>query len=84
MTASLDQTIKLWGPEAEAYGTINLTSLGRKDWKFPFDWVKLKLCDINEVFHLLELIGEEQFDSSLYSKEEINKLKDEVRKDFLI
>ncbi len=25
MTASLDQTIKLWGPEAEFYGEITLT-----------------------------------------------------------
>ena len=89
----MDEKVKLWHPngprlppETSSYGTINLAKLGQEDWEFPFNWVTLKLGDINEVFHLLELIGDPMFrvDANHNNKAMIQHRKDDIRKKFLL
>ena len=46
----MDNSVKVWTWRGDLSGNINLVHLGKNSWDFPFDWVKLKLSEIDEVF----------------------------------
>ena len=75
VTCSLDKHVKVWSLEGELLGDINLVKLGNNFWKFPFDWVKNKLSEIDDVFDSLEKIEKERLNE---------QQKNEIKTNFLI
>ena len=75
ITCSLDKHVKVWSLEGELLGDINLVKLGNNYWKFPFDWVKNKLCEIDDVFDSLEKIEKERLNETQ---------KNDIKTNFLI
>lgn len=75
ITCSLDKHVKIWSLEGELLGDINLVKLGNNYWKFPFDWVKNKLCEIDDVFDSLEKIEKERLNEAQ---------KNDIKTNFLI
>jgi len=60
ISCSIDKHVKIWSLEGEILGDINLVKLGNNYWRFPFDWVKNKLSEIDDVFDSLEKIEKER------------------------
>lgn len=61
ITSSLDKHVKIWSLDGILLGDINLVKLGGNNvWKFPFDWVKNKLDDVEYVFETLEKIQKDR------------------------
>jgi hypothetical protein len=60
--------------DGKLYGCIDLVKLSTTDWTFPFDWVKIKLQEMDEVFKVLETIDRDDFVHSDAQKNQI-KLK---------
>lgn len=61
ITSSLDKHVKVWSLEGVLLGDINLVKLGGNNiWRFPFDWVKNKLEDVEYVFETLEKIQKDR------------------------
>jgi len=54
VTGSLDKQIRIWSYKKQMYGNIHMNKLGLKKWEFPYDWVKIKLNEIDYVFEILE------------------------------
>lgn len=75
ITCSLDKHVKVWSLSGELLGDINLVKLGNNYWKFPFDWVKNKLSEIDDVFETLEKIEKERLSENQ---------KNEIKTNFLI
>jgi len=55
ITTSLDRTVKIWSPKGEQWACINLVKLNNSFWKFPYDWVKYKLREIDGLFDIIKI-----------------------------
>lgn len=55
ITTSLDRTVKIWSPNGEQWACINLVKLNNSFWKFPYDWVKYKLREIDGLFDIIKI-----------------------------
>jgi len=75
ISCSIDKHVKVWSLEGELLGDINLVKFGNNFWKFPFDWVRNKLSEIDDVFESLEKIEKERLNE---------QQKNDIKSNFLI
>ena len=62
VTGSQDKQIKVWNYDGLLYGNIHMTKINCNRWNFPFDWVSIKLKEIDQVFDTLEIFDKETLD----------------------
>jgi WD40 repeat protein len=77
ISCSPDKRVKIWSLAGELIGDLNLVKLGSNIWKFPFDWVKYKLAELDEVFDVLKLI--ERDENAIKPKE-----KDSIKLKYMV
>ena len=80
ITCSHDKHVKIWGKDGEMQGDINLVKPGKQFWKIPFDWVKYKLKEIDQIFEVCNVIDK---NDRHYSRL-MDSDKENIRKDFLL
>ena len=81
ISCSNDKHLRIWGKNGEMQGDINLVKLGGKQfWKIPFDWVKNKLNEIDEVFKVCNIIDKNDRHYTRLTEND----RDKIRNDFLL
>jgi len=73
ITCSTDKHVKVWNMDGACLGDLNLVKLGNANWNLPFDWVKYKLKDIDDVFAVMRVIEKEE--TERLTKEDKDKIK---------
>ena len=62
ISCSLDKSFKIWSPAGDLFAAVNLSKFGSTLWKFPYDWVGVKLSEIEFVFKIQKFIEEHEID----------------------
>ena len=49
-----DKFVKVWSIRGELLGQFNITTMDTMIWRFPYDWVRIIMKELDEVFDIIE------------------------------
>lgn len=63
MSCSLDKCVKMFLKTGDQCANLNIVKFdnNQKQWKFPYDWIELKLKEMDTVFKSQRAIENEEF-----------------------
>lgn len=54
VSTSTDKSIQFFSLNGDHWGSINLVNFKKRYWNFPYDWVGLKITELQNVYNLME------------------------------
>ena len=54
VSSGKDKFIRVWSPRGEKWGEFNIIHMSQPFWRFPYDWVRIIVKELDEVFDLIE------------------------------
>jgi len=80
ITCGVDKFVRIWSAYGEMWCQIHLIEFDKRIWNFPYDWVTVKMSEIEKNIRLMQRIELKE-----YSKSKVEQLKsDHLYRNFIL